>query len=251
MKLIEKVVIKKGCHSRGLGGPQGSGVFLIPSRCSDLLKKNTLCYNNPEAGVPRQKLSGMTVKEEALNKGSFRAPLRSGFTLLRHAELVSASSRSMKGFTLIELLVVVLIIGILAAIGLPQYQKAVTKSWLMEDLILVQAVAQAQETYYLEHGEYATDKSQLDIEVSDANLQKRDRRLFVYSDAGSDSEAISTAAIDNHPLVWIEYYFATKRTACLCDKGAEDCKFCVSLGATKGDCPGLREADGMECYYFN
>ena len=64
-------------------------------------------------------------------------------------------SRSIKGFTLIELLVVVIIIGILAAIALPQYQKAVFNSRVAKAMVRVRAFDQSAADFYLSHGYYA------------------------------------------------------------------------------------------------
>ena len=94
------------------------------------------------------------------------------------------------GFTLIELLVVVLIIGILAAVSLPQYQLAVDKSRTVPILAVAQAVKEAQEAYYLANNSYTTDWNYLDVSlpgnITDSTLTNPGQwQIKLYQDTSS------------------------------------------------------------------
>ena len=88
--------------------------------------------------------------------------------------------KNKNGFTLLELLVVVLIIGILSAIALPQYRKAVEKSKVSQALITLKYMKDRGQEFMLAHSmtaemtssewapHYPLTNAKLGIELSDA-----------------------------------------------------------------------------------
>lgn len=85
------------------------------------------------------------------------------------------------GFTLIELLVVVLIVGILAAVALPKYERVVLKSKVMNMLPLLRALHDAQERYFLANGAY-TWVANLDVDIPPDYIQSYAGRDFFWAD---------------------------------------------------------------------
>jgi type IV pilus assembly protein PilE len=63
----------------------------------------------------------------------------------------------MRGVTLLELLVVMVIIGILAAIGVPSYRRYLIRSQRSEAKIALLQLQTAQEKRYLQSNAYTTD----------------------------------------------------------------------------------------------
>lgn len=71
-----------------------------------------------------------------------------------------------KGFTLIELMIVVAVIGVLAAIAVPQYQKYVAKSEAASALASITGHRTNVETYVLENGTFPTTSAALPVPAS-------------------------------------------------------------------------------------
>ena len=109
-----------------------------------------------------------------------------------------------KGFTLIELLVVVLIIGILSAVALPQYQKAVLKTKIQSLMPILKAVVNAEELYYLENGSYALKLKDLAIDLPNVSYANEYTTRSVYG-LGSDGKAEIALQPVSHNDVYLSY----------------------------------------------
>lgn len=143
-----------------------------------------------------------------------------------------------RGFTLIELLVVVLIIDILAAIAVPQYQLAVAKSRFTQVQTGGDAFIKAYKIYYLANGEDPTTLDDLDFLPFNGTVNDTKKSI---SNADTTCSILNSyfqfyCVISGVPD-WV-YYFPTHTTVSVRDirvcRAHSDFekKVCISAGGT-------------------
>ena len=151
-----------------------------------------------------------------------------------------------KAFTLIELLVVVLIIGILAAVALPQYQTAVNKSRYAGLMPLAKSVKDAEEAQLMATGKYTSKLEDLSVQVPgtiDDNTATTDHVTIELYNGEGDYDFVKATDTRNPANTFVMYFAKSGnfKGEIHCEAEQNNAKakqLCLSYGPTAGPFTG-------------
>ena len=150
-----------------------------------------------------------------------------------------------RAFTLIELLVVVLIIGVLTAIAIPQYQTAVQKSRYATLMPLAKSVKNAEEAILMSNGSYTEELTDLSISVPSEEVT-----ITPKADDHESYVRASKTGLNNRLVMYLAKSSRyPNEIHCEAEQENKIAKqICLSLGASATPVAGTADSSGYDTY---